>query len=160
MNTLTTKSLHDYRETVKAQFAAVPLGDAAAMNTVLEAYDLTKRSERLEHALKNLQNQFNLSGGAGGAIDSVTAGTAGTGYSVGDHGVVAGGGVSATVTVATVDTAGEILTLKIDNAGVGYTTPSVTFPGSGSGTGTATATATAISKADFAAVINGVIAGL
>jgi hypothetical protein len=162
MNVLTTESLALYRAWVKAELAANPTDVAATIETAMEAYDLTLRDTRLKHALKNLQNQVVLGGPEGGEINSTGISGGGTGYVVGDHIQVTGGGVQALVVVTGVDApeTGVITELTIADAGQGYTSPTLVSTAAGDGNATLTATATAISKVSPSGIVDTIIAGL
>lgn len=72
-----------------------------------------------------------------GGITEITVNAAGTGYAVGEQLTIAApppGGIQAKAEIETVDSGGEILTVKITNPGAGYTvapTPTITSPGVG-----------------------------
>lgn len=72
-----------------------------------------------------------------GGVTEITVNVAGTGYSVGEQLTIAApppGGIQAKAEIETVDSGGEILTVKITNPGAGYTvapTPTITSPGVG-----------------------------
>ena len=164
MNTLTTKELNAYRAWIKNRLVAEPDEVAADMLTALQAYDATKESDRLGHALDNLKRQFQLGTvNGGGELNTPSVDTAGATYTDGTDYVVPvtddAGGTGAVVTVDV--STGAFTNLQIIDAGNGYVNPVLGIPieaGAGDGNAVLSCAASAITEVDTTAKIDAVIA--